>query len=119
MSAYSDRIFPDVQAELDTAAAAEARGYFHTAFEHLERAHVLAQASTVLHVRVHWRMFRFALRQRLTGEAVGQAWRILAAALATPFGLVPEGNTGGAGVSGFRRLPVPDDLRRAISAARQ
>ena len=32
---------------------------------------------------------------------------------------VPAGNTGGAGVSGLRRLPVPDALQRAISASRQ
>ncbi len=118
MPAYATQILPSVQAELDTAAAAEARGYFHTAFDHLERAHVLGQAATVQHVRVHWHMLRFALRQRMTGEALGQLWRVVAAAIFTPFGLVPEGNTGGAGVSGLRRMPVPQDLRDTIEAAR-
>ena len=118
MKTFAIRIRPAVQAELDAAAVAEARGEFYTAFLHLERAHVLGQATTVEHVRVHWRMFRFALRNQLRGEAAGQAWRLVAASLFTAAGLVPEGNTGGTDVNGFRRLPVPQDLRLALDAAR-
>lgn len=118
MNTFATRIAPSVQAELAAAGAAEARGEFSTAFQHLERAHVLGQASTVHHVRVHWRMFRFALRHRLHREAAGQAWRVMAASIFTAPGLVPEGNTGGANVSGFRRLPVPEDLRQVLDAAR-
>jgi hypothetical protein len=110
---------PGVQAELDAAASAEALGHFDAAFRHLERAHILGQSATVDHVRVHWRMFRFALRHRLAGEALGQAWRIVAASLFTAAGLVPQGNTGGSNVSGFRRMPVPADLAAAVLAARK
>jgi hypothetical protein len=118
MTPFSLRIQPSVQAELDAAASAEALGHFHTAFQHLERAHVLGQPATFQHVRVHWRMFRFAQRNKLVGEAFGQAWRLVAAAIFTPAGLVPEGNTGGANVNGLRRMPVSPDLRQAIDAAR-
>jgi hypothetical protein len=118
VTTYANRIKPHVHAELSAARTAEARGEFSTAFRHLERAHVLGQAATVEHVRVHWRMFRFALRNGRRAEAYGQAWRLLAASLFTAPGLVPEGNTGGADVSGLRRLPVPDDLRQALDAAR-
>jgi hypothetical protein len=79
---------------------------------------VLAQASTVGHVRVHWAMLRWALRQSAAGEAVGQAWRIAGAALKTWL-WVPVGNTGGANVSGFRPMTVPPDLQRRIDAARR
>jgi hypothetical protein len=79
MTSFSTRIRPIVQAELNAAASAEAQGRFHTAFEHMERAHVVGQPSTVEHVRVHWRMFRFALRNRRPAEAYGQAWRLAAA----------------------------------------
>jgi hypothetical protein len=118
VTTFALRIKPAVQAELDAAASAEALGHFHTAFQHLERAHVLGQPATVAHVRVHWRMFRFAVRNRLTGEALGQAWRLVAASLFTAFGMVPEGNTGGSDVSGFKRLPLPKDLQEVIAAAR-
>ncbi len=52
-STFARRIRPHVQAELDAAAACEARGEPAPAFAHLERAHVLDQASTAEHVRVH------------------------------------------------------------------
>jgi hypothetical protein len=119
VTTFSHRIRPHVQAELDAAAAQEALGHFHAAFQHLERAHVLGQPATVEHVRVHWRMFRFALRMRVGGEVYGQAWRLVAALVFTPLGLVPPGNTGGADISGVRRLPVPPDLQALIVAARQ
>lgn len=118
MNTFAIRIRPCVQAELAAASAAEERGEFYTAFQHLERAHVLGQATTVDHVRVHWRMFRFALRNGRPGEATGQLWRLIAASVFTALGLVPEGNTGGADVSGFRRLPVPKDLKQVLDAAR-
>ncbi len=113
---YGRRIRPWVQHELDMAARRESRGEYSSAFVHLERAHVLAQRSTVEHVRVHWIMFRWALRHDLAGESVGQAWRIAGAALKTWL-WVPAGNTGGADVSGFRSMPVPADLQAGIDAA--
>jgi hypothetical protein len=117
MTPFSLRIQTSVQAELDAAAAAEALGHFHTAFQHLERAHVLGQPATFQHVRVHWRMFRFAQRNKLAGEAFGQACRVVAAAVFTAVGLVPEGNTGGADVNAFRRMPIPRNLGEVIAAA--
>ena len=95
MKTFAIRIKPAVHAELAAASLAELRGEFYTAFQHLERAHVLGQATTVEHVRVHWRMFRFALRNRRHGEASGQLWRIFTSSIFTAPRLVPEGNTGG------------------------
>ena len=118
MSTFAIRIKPAVSAELEAAGGAEARGNFYTAFQHLERAHVLGQAVTTEHVRVHWRMFIFSVRNRRKGEAIGQLWRIIAAAMFTAPGLIPEGNTGGTGISGFRQLPIPDDLTHIMEAAR-
>ncbi|MCZ4315822.1 DUF3703 domain-containing protein [Comamonadaceae bacterium G21597-S1] len=118
MPAYATRIRPFVRRELDAAALAEQRGHFFSALQHLQRAHVLGQASTALHVGIHWQMFRFALRNGATGQAFGQLWRTFAAALFTALKLVPWGNTGDTGVSGFRRMPVADDLQALMDAAR-
>lgn len=115
---FARRIRPFVRYELDAAARHEARGEFSAAFAHLERAHVLGQASTVEHVRVHWAMLRWALRQNAAAEAAGQAWRTAGALLKTWL-WVPAGNTGGAGVSGFRPMPIPAELQRVIDVARQ
>lgn len=119
MFQFADRIRPHVQHELDRAVAEETRGHFHSAFRHLERAHVLGQMATREHLRVHARMFTFALRQRCTAEAWGQVWRLATAALLTLPGLVPLGNTGGSRVNGLRRMPIPRDLQQLIDAARR
>jgi Protein of unknown function (DUF3703) len=119
MPRFARRIRPSVRFELDAASHADARGDAGLAFRHLERAHVLAQAVTFEHVRVHGRMFLWAIQHRKAGEALGQLWRLLAAALKTCLGWVPLGNTGGTSVSGLRRMPVPPDLQRILDAARQ
>lgn len=119
MTAFAKRIRTSVQLELDAASQAGARDYGEAAFRYLERAHVLGQAAWLEHVRVHWSMLRWAVRHRRPGEAAGQVWRLIGAALLTGFGWVPEGNTGGAKVSGFRRMPIPPDLQRLIDAARE
>lgn len=97
---------------------AERAGYTGQAFRHLERAHVLAQAATLQHVRVHWHMYRFALRRRSCSDAFGQVLRLLLAAPLTMLGALPTGNTGGSAVNGFKPMPVSADLQRLIDAAR-
>jgi hypothetical protein len=56
-------------------------------------------------------MFAVALRRRDRSELVGQVFRILVAAPGSITGKFPVGNTGGADVSPFMPMPVPDDLR--------
>ena len=119
MPRFARRIHPWVQFELDAADLAEARAERALAFRHLERAHVLGQAATVEHVRVHWRMLLWSLRHRQSREAAGQLGRLAAAALMTGFGWLPDGNTGGADVSAFRPMPIPPDLQHLIDAARR
>lgn len=117
MPRFAERIRPHVDTEIRQALGAEARGHFDTAFRHLERAHVLGQRSTLHHVRVHWLMLKLAVRNGWRAEAVGQAWRVVAAALFTPLGLLPVGNPGAAQVSGFRPLPIPAEMQRLIDTA--
>jgi hypothetical protein len=115
---FAHRIRPHVDAELLQARKLMDRGEVANAFAHLERAHVLGQSSTREHVRVHWHMLRWALRRRQRAQAAGQVLRILGAATLTAIGLVPEGNTGGANTSAFRRQPIPSELAQVIAAAR-
>lgn len=118
MNSFTDRIRPQVNAEIRLALSAEAHGHFDTAMRHLERAHVLGQRSTYHHVRVHWLMLRMSIRNRWAAEAAGQMWRIAAAALFTPMGLVPKGNPGATRVSGLRPAGIPQDLQRLIDLAK-
>jgi hypothetical protein len=117
MSTFSKNIRPYVDVELAEAALAESKGNPRQAFAHLERAHVLGQASTREHVRVHWKMLAWGLRNRHPAEVLGQLLRIAGAALLTAFGFVPAGNTGGANVSPVKPMPIPDDLHKLIEEA--
>ena len=118
MSDFGRRIRPYVENEILAARQAEARGQPDVAFSHLERAHVLGQASTVQHVRVHWHMLLWGIRQRNVRECLGQLMRIIGAAAGTAVGLVPRGNTGGTNVNPFERMPIPPELAALIKAAR-
>jgi hypothetical protein len=63
--------------EISIAEKLNDAGKTDEAFSHLERAHVLGQAITRQHTRVHWRMFRIALRNRDLQEIWGQLVRII------------------------------------------
>ena len=113
MTNFADNIRPYVDAELTAAAGDPA-----CEFAHLERAHVLGQASTREHVRVHWRMLTWAVRHHDAREFFGQVFRLAGAATKTFIGLVPTGNTGGANVNPFRPMPIDPELAAIIERAR-
>lgn len=115
---FGNRIRAAVDAELSAAQAAEQAGDPQAAFHHLERAHVLGQGSTAQHIRVHMLMLLWGLRHRDPREIAGQATRLIGAATKTWVGLIPSGNTGGANVSAFKPMPIPDDLADLIEVAR-
>lgn len=118
VSEFGRRIRPYVAREILAAYQAEKQGQPDMAFSHLERAHILGQTSTVEHVRVHWHMFLWGIRQRNIGECLGQLLRIAGAAIGTTVGLVPQGNTGGTNVKPFQPMPIPPDLAALIEEAR-
>lgn len=114
MTAFSRNITPFITAELLAASQAEASGSPQKAFSHLERAHVMGQTATVHHVRIHWQMLLWGLRQKSYREIFGQILRIVGAATKTCIGFIPSGNTGGANISAIKTLPIPSDLQIII-----
>lgn len=118
MSEFGRRIRPYVEREILAAYHAEAEGKPEIAFSHLERAHILGQTSTVEHVRVHWHMFLWSIRQSDVRECLGQLLRIIGASIGTVLGLVPQGNTGGTNVNPFKSMPIPPELAALLEKAR-
>jgi hypothetical protein len=98
-------------AELDAARAARWTGDRSGEWTHLERAHVLSQPMAGPHVRTHSVMLGAAWRSHDRHELVGQLFRIIVAAPGSITGKYPVGNTGGANVSAFVPMAIPDDLR--------
>ncbi len=115
---FSRRIAPHVMNELAQATAARAQRRFDEEFSHLENAHVLGQESTYWHVYTHVKMAQWAIRNQDARELFGQLLRIVGAATKTAVGLVPSGNTGGARISPFTRLPIDPELARLIDEAK-
>jgi len=56
-------------------------------------------------------MLAAAVRRRDARELAGQVFRVLVAAPGSLTGRYPVGNTGGADVSAFAPMPIPEDLR--------
>lgn len=106
-----------IETEIETASELIKSDNLESAFYHLERAHVLGQAITVEHTRVHWLMLKIGWRKKDVREIFGQLLRIVGASTKTPFGIYPTGNTGGANVWFFKPMPVPDDLQRLLEKA--
>jgi len=99
--------------EWQLSAAARRNHDLDTAVAHLERAHILSQRLTILHVRTHFGMLAIGWQRRDGREVFGQFARIVAAALFSRI-WVPVGNTGGANVSATRPMPVPEDLESIL-----
>jgi hypothetical protein len=95
--------------ELLQARATEGAGGLELALQHLARAHILSQRHTLAHAAIHLRMLRLGWRRRDGREVLGQLSRTLAALLFSRL-WVPVGNTGLAGVSAFKPMPLPADL---------
>ncbi|MFT5578632.1 MAG: hypothetical protein ACI9WS_001387 [Paraglaciecola psychrophila] len=115
---FSKNITQFVISELKLAAQARDSGNIIAEFRCLENAHVLGQESTCWHVKVHVLMFMWACRNFKPKELLGQAFRIVGAATKTTFGLVPQGNTGGANVSHFKVMPVKPEYEAIINSAK-
>jgi Protein of unknown function (DUF3703) len=118
MNKFHHAIAPHVRTEVQRSRNAEKSGDAQRAFLHLECAHVLGQASTFHHVYVHCLMLGWGMRRRSFKEICGQLLRIVGAATKTFVGLVPAGNTGGANISPFRKLPIDPELAKLIERAK-
>ena len=97
-------------AEIERARSARTDVDTAAEWRHLERAHILSQPLPVPHLRTHTAMFGAALRRRELRELAGQTVRLLLAVPGSVSGRYPVGNTGGADVSAFRSMPIPEDL---------
>lgn len=102
--------------ELQLAATARTNDDLDLAFHHYERAHILSQQYTILHIKSHLGMLRIGLMRRDVREILGQCIRVVAALVFSRI-WIPLGNTGGANVSALKPMQIPDDLRQLLEGA--
>jgi hypothetical protein len=103
--------------EMDAARSARATGEPNREWAHLERAHILSQPMAGPHVRTHAAMLTTAFRRRDWHEVAGQVFRLAVAGPGSLARKYPVGNTGGADVSAFEPMPIPDDLAALLGEA--
>ena len=81
-------------------------------------AHILGQDIFSLHLKIHVRMFRFALQTSDYAEASGQLLRLSLVPVGHLLGTLPYGNTGRANVSAFKPMTVDKKSESLIDSAR-
>ncbi len=104
--------------ELKKGKVALEKNKLDEAFYFFERTHILGQMNPYFHTLSHIFMLRVALKKRDFLEIIGQLFRIPSGLLGSIVGIVPTGNTGGAGVSPFKKMPIPDDLQNILDNLR-
>ncbi|PWK49883.1 DUF3703 domain-containing protein [Pleionea mediterranea] len=119
MKNFTKNIAPYVQQEIQKSVDALKSGPPEEAFSYLENAHVLGQASTYWHVKVHYLMLKWGIKQKSAREIFGQIFRIIGAALLTKLKGVPEGNTGGSNVSAVKPMPINPKFSEIIAKAKR
>lgn len=102
-----------LQKEWEQASSCCEQDQWTLAFHHLERAHILSQRYPLWHAKVLLYMLTVGWHQGRVQEVLGQSLRMLAALLFS-YVWVPEGNTGGANVSAFKPMDLPEDLGRLL-----
>lgn len=89
-----------------------------TAFQWLERVHILTQRRPLLHAKSHWLMLVLGWQSGDYREVAGQIPRIVAALLFSKI-WVPVGNTGRSRVSAFKPMPVAEELQSLLAGDEQ
>lgn len=101
--------------ELDQYRSALAANDCSSAWQHLERAHILGQRYPVPHTYVHWRMLLFGIKIKNNKEIIGQIPRLVFGGIKSFVGKIPTGNPGGANVPPLKTFPIMGDLQLILT----
>lgn len=81
-------------------------------WQHLERLHIIGQQFLFKHFQVHLLMLRQACVDKNLDEILGQLLRLSLVFPGHLFGKLPIGNIGSSRVSAFKRMSIPEDLKK-------
>jgi hypothetical protein len=97
--------------ELALYQAARSNSNSGLCFQHLGRAHVIAQQRWFYHFYVHALMLEYAWDNKNYKEIFGQIIRLVATIPGHLFKKLPTGNVGWSTVGIFQKMAVPEDLK--------
>ncbi|WP_188464004.1 DUF3703 domain-containing protein [Bizionia arctica] len=108
---------PYYKAELDKYRIKNSNGDLKSAWNHLERAHIIGQKYPFAHTFVHWKMLQFGIKIKSGKEIMGQIPRLIFGGVKSFVGKIPVGNTGGANVPPLKSFPIEKELENIFVKA--
>ncbi|MFD1552566.1 hypothetical protein DNU06_15650 [Putridiphycobacter roseus] len=94
-----------------------AQGQLKSAWNHLERAHIIGQRYPFAHSFIHWKMLGFGFKIKNRKEILGQIPRLVFGGVKSFVGKVPVGNPGGANVPPLKSFPIDKELQAVFIKA--
>ncbi|SEA60433.1 DUF3703 domain-containing protein [Bizionia paragorgiae] len=108
---------PFYKIELENYQAEFTSGNLKSAWNHLERAHIIGQKYPYTHTVVHWKMLRFGIKLKSGREVIGQIPRLIFGGVKSFVGKIPVGNPGGANVPPLKPFPIERELQEIFIKA--
>lgn len=108
---------PFYKIELENYQAEFTNGNLKSAWNHLERAHIIGQKYPYTHTVVHWKMLRFGIKIKSVREVIGQIPRLIFGGVKSFVGKIPVGNPGGANVPPLKPFPIERELQEIFIKA--
>lgn len=99
------------QEALANYSLAYKNGHLETAWQYLERAHIIGQRYPFAHTFVHWKMLQFGCKIKSSKEILGQIPRLIFGGVKSFVGKIPVGNPGGANVPPLRSFPIEKEIQ--------
>lgn len=112
-----ENLRPFYMGELEKYQVEYSNNNLSSAWNHLERAHIIGQKYPMPHTYVHWKMLRFGFKIKSRKEIIGQLPRLVFGGVKSFVGKVPVGNPGGANVPPLKPFPIEKDLTELFSKA--
>lgn len=108
---------PYYNAELEKYRIEYSKGNLKSAWNHLERAHIIGQKYPSSHTFVHWKMLQFGFKIKSGKEIIGQIPRLIFGGVKSFIGKIPVGNPGGANVPPLKSFPIEEELKEIFNKA--
>ena len=108
---------PFYKLELNSYHSELSKGNLGSAWNHLERAHIIGQKYPFAHSYVHWKMLMFGVKIKDKKEIIGQIPRLVFGGVKSFVGKIPVGNPGGANVPALKSFAIEKDLLNIFTNA--
>jgi hypothetical protein len=116
-TAIPESLKPYYKSELNKYRTEYSNGDLKSAWNHLERAHIIGQRYPFAHTFVHWKMLQFGIKIKSGKEMRGQIPRLIFGGVKSFVGKIPVGNPGGANVPPLKPFPIEKELENIFAKA--